>query len=209
MKTNIGQIIATVSLLLVYVLILNQVEKTFEARHWVLHTHEVIKMNDNLTISLLKMETNKRAYMLTRDQTFLVDFEIYANQTGDHIDSVKKLTVDNPTQQKNVAEANTQIKNKINHYRDTLSAFSKTGMSGIKQDFAQDRKTDDVGKALKAIEAEEGYLLTIRQDTLRATTKTLRWCLHLTVLASLCPIISSLITQVIAVFWKKRNSISA
>src|SRR4051812_39234680 len=71
---------------------------------WVEHTREVIEQLDQVTESLFEAESNQRAYLLTRDDSYKESLSESAHRVEPAIDRLQNLTVDNPEQQANIEQ---------------------------------------------------------------------------------------------------------
>ncbi len=71
---------------------------------WVMHTQQVRLELSQLQTLLMDAQNDQQGYLLTSDDRYLTGYELSRSQIGGHIDSLASLTVDNPIQQRNIAE---------------------------------------------------------------------------------------------------------
>src|SRR5476651_266409 len=102
-QKSIRALVATGILFLMAVLAMGFLSyRLSDVDYWTIHTHKVIEeLKDSLS-SLQDVETGQRGYLLTHKQEFLEPYNSGIASTFTHIDEIKRLTVDNPTQQQNV-----------------------------------------------------------------------------------------------------------
>lgn len=72
--------------------------------NWVNHTNVVISEAENLSSSIQGMVVAQRGFLLSKDPEFLNEYNRNKNETQKHINKLKKLTVDNASQQKRIFE---------------------------------------------------------------------------------------------------------
>ncbi len=77
---------------------------------WVNHTNVVISEAENLSSSVQGMVVAQRGYLLSKDPEFINEYNRNKSRTLKHINSLKKLTVDNISQQKRIIELDAKQK---------------------------------------------------------------------------------------------------
>ena len=75
------------------------VQNTQDAARLVAHTHQVIEMNGAVLARVVDAETGERGYIITGDTTFLDPYRGAEQDAIAHIDDLRRLTADNPSQQ--------------------------------------------------------------------------------------------------------------
>ena len=79
-------------------------EKFKASNAWVDHTNQVLFEFQQILISSVDAETGVRGFVITGDGSFLEPYANAIKRSVEHLDKVKELTKDNPTQQKNIEE---------------------------------------------------------------------------------------------------------
>src|SRR5712672_225135 len=67
---------------------------------WVAHTHQVRTELADLLSQLKDAETGQRGYIITGDESYLAPYQAALGAIKGTLDDVRKLTVDNPDQQR-------------------------------------------------------------------------------------------------------------
>lgn len=181
--------IGTISLLMLLAIILfwRQAVANEEAKAWVNHTYTVRRHVQLLLSSLQDAETGHRGYVLTGNQDFL---EPYANALRDgkgaKLDDantemhrsiaqeqalIRKLTADNPSQQSNMDELDSGIKDFLGFLSSTIEQRKKTN-SAADIDFHREKGLmDNLRGLIRIMLAEENHLLTLRSELDETTAK--------------------------------------
>jgi methyl-accepting chemotaxis protein len=161
-----------------------------ENETWVAHTHEVRTTLNELLSQLKDAETGQRGYLLTGDDAYLQPYQSAIKQVRSLFETVKKLTTDNPNQQRRLATLLPLIDAKLAELQKTIDLRKAEG-----SDAALKIVTSNEGKALmdriRAIVAEadqeETDLLAKRaaeaQDSARVPTTVTLWAGLLGILA--------------------------
>jgi diguanylate cyclase (GGDEF)-like protein len=92
----------SIGLLLTAILTIWQQREIQKAREWVNHTFEVIEKIQNQQSSLLQLEFALQNYILKDSNASLVQYQTIKVNLFSELENLKKLTVDNPVQQKNI-----------------------------------------------------------------------------------------------------------
>ncbi len=71
----------------------------YASLHWVDHSDQVIGTARQLQRQIVEMETDLRGYYLTGDRAFLDSYNDAKSKVPDQLDSLQRLTSDNPAQQ--------------------------------------------------------------------------------------------------------------
>jgi signal transduction histidine kinase len=67
---------------------------------WVSHTNNVLAAIDEVQLTLTSAESNQRGFLLTGDEQYLRSFRPANNELDSRLANLRRLTVDNPRQQK-------------------------------------------------------------------------------------------------------------
>ena len=71
----------------------------YASLHWVDHSDQVIGTARQVQRQIMEMETDLRGYYLTGDRVFLDSYNDAKSKVPDQLDSLQRLTSDNPAQQ--------------------------------------------------------------------------------------------------------------
>ena len=132
---------------------------------WVNHTYLVEQQLADFRVNLERAEAARRGYLIQQDQTFYDDFRGYAASLPVVLDHVGNLTLDNPRQQRRVAQARLLVNRMISAMEDTLGRARAGQLALARSDFRAEQAVDLVRKlrALsQAMSAEESSLLKPR-----------------------------------------------
>lgn len=138
------------------------------------HTNEVLLESENI-ISLMKdAETGQRGYIITRNPSFLQPYDGAEKKVEDSYLSLKRLTSDNPLQQKNLDAAKKLADEKFRQMKRVIEVTRRAGntASDTALHHAEMVKGKQVMDALRnvvnRIKTEENRILTLhigQQDT--------------------------------------------
>lgn len=137
------------------------VQRLIENSKLVNHTHEVLIHADNIISYMKDAETGHRGFIITRDRDFLTPY---------HGANVRDLTLDNPLQQKNIADIDNLVQNKFAQMKITLAASEKDKTGNIdslnlyKQMLNGRKIMVDLRSAVERVKNEEKRLLEVRSS---------------------------------------------
>jgi len=90
------------------------VRKMVEANWWVNHTLQVMREADDSLLCLVDCETAYRGYLINGNEEYLEPFKTCEKHTVGHIETLQKLTEDNPKQQEAMRQLLALAREKIN-----------------------------------------------------------------------------------------------
>ncbi len=108
-KILFGFSIASLILFVVAFFTFNNSRKVIESDKWVEHTQKVEFQLLQILVSTVDAETGVRGYVIVGSDAYLEPFEKALKNIPSFMDSLKALTIDNPTQQKNLDTLNQLI----------------------------------------------------------------------------------------------------
>ncbi|WPO77722.1 response regulator [Flavobacterium sp. KACC 22761] len=110
MKNNFKRNLLISSLVSLLVLTISSVasfisiKSLLNSNFWVNHTQEVIyNLNEGSSV-IIEAQTSMRGYLITGDEQFVERFRDAESKSNGYFEKVEELTVDNPSQQKQLAE---------------------------------------------------------------------------------------------------------
>jgi signal transduction histidine kinase/DNA-binding response OmpR family regulator/CHASE3 domain sensor protein len=132
------------------------------------HTNEILIEAENV-ISLVKdAETGQRGYLVTLDPSFLQSYTGTREKLATNLNRLRDLTVDNPTQQRNLDEAETLYGAKFDQLQRTLdltrrnSDFRDDSTARNREMVRGKQVMDDLRRVVNRIKLEESGLLETR-----------------------------------------------
>ena len=143
---------------------LNTLTSTSE---WVTHTHEVLEHVADVLSLLKDAETGQRGYVITGEEAFLEPYHTGAGEVLNIIKELRKLTADNPRQQKRIDALEPLISAKLAELNQTIELRRKGDVDGtlkIVRGGEGKRFMDDIRRALDEMDNEERGLLKQRAE---------------------------------------------
>jgi len=155
---------------------------------WVSHRQEVLKELELVAHDLANMESAQRGYVIVGDESLLEGRAATMAAARVAIDTLKKLTVDNPAQQRRLAEMAPLIARQAAFGDATIAARRERGFAAAQQMVASGKGTEltaAVNGMLKEMQDAEYILLSGDQQNFRTASTSTFLILPLGVLLSL------------------------
>ena len=147
-----------------------------ESDRWVRHTHEVIENLQDLLFALKNVESSIRGFVLTDKESYLATLRASASRTVQDQITIRNLTEDNPTQQRQLPELARLASQKMQR-AELLIAVRRS--RGPQEAAAQIRNgpgqqiMDDFETIVREMQGEELRLLALRiADSKRRVAQT-------------------------------------
>lgn len=140
----------------------------------VTHTYEVL---DNLQAVLSLMqdtETGGRGYIITGADRYLEPYQNAVRQATPKVAEVRRLTSDNPSQQRRLDRLDPLIQSKIAFTQEIIDLRRSKGFEAATQLVLTDKGKglmDDIRRVVKEMEDEEHALLKQRSDAAEASAR--------------------------------------
>jgi methyl-accepting chemotaxis protein len=96
-------------------------------------SYEVREMLDKTMLRLVDAETGQRGYLLTGDEAYLEPYREAIRSLDEVMGNLKKLTSDNPNQQKHIQALQPLIEKKLAELQQTIELRKKEGLAGANQ----------------------------------------------------------------------------
>ena len=140
---------------------------------WRQHTYEVIAEGRHLLNALIDAETGERGYLLTGDAGFLAPFRSGAAAVWPSLRSLRRLTADNPRQQRRLDALEPLARAEIAQLEDAVEVRAHAGASGfsLAASIESRRLMDGLRARLAELEDEEAHLLARRDRALQAAIR--------------------------------------
>lgn len=97
------------------------------------HTHEVRRTIAHLLAALTDVETGQRGYLLTGDESFLEPYNTGLKESAQMLSDARKLTVDNPLQQRRLAELEPVVDARLASLARRITEFRDRGLEPIQK----------------------------------------------------------------------------
>ena len=132
---------------------------------WVDHTRRVMVRLERTAYALKDAETAERGYLLTADAGYLRPYESAVAQVREHLSRLRELTLDNPEQQRRLAEFGTLVQAKLDELAATIRLFGSGDTAGALRtvEGSGNELTQRVRQAMDSMRDEETRLLAERQ----------------------------------------------
>jgi methyl-accepting chemotaxis protein len=140
---------------------------------WVTHTHEVLEHIAGVLSQLKDAETGQRGYVITGDETFLEPYQTGSATVSNVVKELRKLTADNPNQQKRLDAIEPLIAAKLAELKETIDLRRKGDLDDtvkIVKGGEGKRYMDDMRRILDEMDNEERGLLAQRAEEAEAAT---------------------------------------
>src|SRR5579872_2262781 len=174
-KAAIGLGLAGLCVLMVWVLAYQGARRFVESSRWVSHTYEVIGELEATQSAVLDCQMAMRGYVVTGDDSFLQPFKRSRPQIALHLEHLKQLTSDNPSQQARLATLQLQIGQMPEFVQQGISSRQQKGFQDARQLLLRGRGNTAmvaIHQKLEEMKQEEQGLLRIREASSNRSTQT-------------------------------------
>jgi CheY-like chemotaxis protein/CHASE3 domain sensor protein len=153
-KILIGFTVCSLILLAVASASFKNSEQFLDTNKWINHTYDVLYEFDQILINSVDAETGTRGFVITGVESYLEPYNSSKIGITTHIKNARKLTVDNPTQQKNIDDIEALLQKRVSYLESCIEA----------------RKNKSFEEAKTIIDTGEGKRLQdeVRQIVIRA-----------------------------------------
>ena len=147
--------------------------RTASANEWNVHTYEVLSESHQVLEALINVETGERGFALTGKDAWLDPYNKGQADVTDHLGKLRKLTADNPAQQKRLASIEEAYRGWLSGAIDPVIQLRRqvaAGAAGMDAVVALESKgagktgMDAMRKLLGDLESDERSLLTKRSE---------------------------------------------
>ncbi|QOG01390.1 response regulator [Flavobacterium sp. MDT1-60] len=170
MKNNFKRNLLISSLVSLLVLMISSTASFFSIKSllnsnfWVNHTQEVIyNLNEGSAI-ITEAQTSMRGYLITGDEQFVERYNDAETRSNNYFEKVQELTVDNPSQQKQLEELK-PLRVNFFKYLNNQIVKKRLGKDGVSFDLNEGRiMMNDLRSKIKIVEVAEQTLLKERGE---------------------------------------------
>jgi len=141
-----------------------------EKLKWVIHTHEVISVSDNLLSTMTDAETGQRGFLLTGDNNYLEPYYFGSVESTKLLDELVQITIDNPNQQQRLKIIKVLMNKKLSELKSTIDLMQDGNFDkalNIVKNNVGKQHMDDIRNELTAFNHEERLLLEQRKGDFR------------------------------------------
>lgn len=150
------------------------INKLSSTAQWVTHTHEVLEHIASVLNLLKDAETGQRGYLITGEEPFLEPYRTGSAEVLGVVKELRKLTADNPAQQKRIDAIQSLVAAKLAELKQTIDLRAKGSVDEavkIVRGGEGKRFMDDIRRILGEMDDEERGLLKQRAEEGDAAAK--------------------------------------
>jgi signal transduction histidine kinase len=126
-QVKVGLVLALVLLFINSLVSYRNIRRLIENQRWVTHTHEVLTELERTLSTLKDAETGQRGYLLTGNENYLRPYQRAIAQISTSIDSLTKLTADNPNYEQPLYILQQRITAKLAELEQTIKLRREQG----------------------------------------------------------------------------------
>jgi PAS domain S-box-containing protein len=145
--------------------------KLIENQRSLTHTQKVLTELETTLSTLKDAETGQRGYLITGEERYLQPYQAGVSQIYRHINSLKQLTADNPSQQQRVSAIESAIALKLTELAQTVKLRREQGFEAAIQVVKSGRGKqimDNIRASIAEMESIENQLLQQRSKESQA-----------------------------------------
>ncbi len=142
------------------------IESLSETDAWVTHTEKVLFEIESSSASLEAAKSANSTYLLTGDELARHRYAASAASVGEHLSAVRRLTTDNPRQQRNLDHYEPLVQRKLKYLQDLARIRQERGFQSALAAFQQDTGAGlmtEIHAVVDTMSGEERSLLEVRQ----------------------------------------------
>ncbi len=196
-KTAAGYSVAMVIVLALGVVAYRSGRSALLTSRQVTHTYDVLHQIERLLSKLIDAETGVRGYIITGLDSFLEPYTSALPQVTGDFDELRRLTADNPAQQRRLDSLRPLIAARLDDLRQKVDVRRRNGFqpAAVLVQAGRGKQTmDDIRELVRQMEAEEQALLQRRAAEADATARNTTLSVGLgTTLALIIVVIASVV----------------
>ncbi|WDT76864.1 MAG: CHASE3 domain-containing protein [Candidatus Manganitrophus sp.] len=177
-QINIGLGLAVLVFIITTVISYRSTAHLVETAETVAHTRQVLEEIEEVFSVVKDAETGQRGYIITGDEKFLEPYQAAISHLDPAIQSLRKLTADNPTQQLKVDTLEQLIERRFRSLKEGLDLRTDQGFAPAMRWVLKGGgkgEMDAIRRVIAEMRQEENRLLKDREERAQAQTqKTLR-----------------------------------
>jgi methyl-accepting chemotaxis protein len=164
--------LAALTLVVIALISYRNASHLIENNVWVAHTHQVRADLADLLSELKDAETGQRGYIITGDESYLAPYQAALAAIKGTLDDVRKLTSDNPNQQRRLATVAPLIDAKLAELKQTINLRRTEGLDAAAKVVltnAGKSYMDQIRAVIAEADQEEMDLLKRRSEEARSS----------------------------------------
>ena len=175
-KIGAGFTLALTAIIVIGVVSYRSTDKLTETADWVEHTHKVIEGLEGVLSDLKDAETGQRGFLLAGDEHYLDPYLAGILAVHKKIADLRKLTSDNPHQQRRLDSLEPLIESKFTELQQTIDLRKdeakgfEAALQVVKSNLGK-KVMDDIRKVVADMESEEKDLLKQRSEEAQASAQ--------------------------------------
>jgi CHASE3 domain sensor protein len=131
-KIAAGFALSLILLMAIGTVAYSSISKLTTISQWVTHTHEVLEHIAGVLSALKDAETGQRGYVITGEDAFLEPYHTGSGEAANIVKELRKLTADNPNQQKRIDAAEPIVAAKLAELKQTIDLRRSGNLEGAK-----------------------------------------------------------------------------
>jgi len=154
-------------------------DRLIENDRLVSHTHQVLTAVEDLLARTVDAESGERGYVITGDESYLEPYRAAVGQIRTSLDALRRLTADNPNQQRRLDAVSPVIETRVAQLGSTIDVRRSGGFEAAARNVTTNGNKilmDQIRRLLSEMRSEEQTLLFQRgsqAESSAATTKGL------------------------------------
>jgi methyl-accepting chemotaxis protein len=189
-KIGTGYVVALLIMLAIGAVSYRSTTGLIDNANWVTHTYQVLGHLDSVLSLMKDVEAGARGYVITGEDRYLEPYENAVKQVDPEVKEIRRLTADNPAQQRRLDRLEPHITTKIAFMKEVVDLRRSKGLEAAAQLTLTDRgkqAMDDIRRVVKEMEDEEHALLKQRSEAAETSARN-------TILTIVVGIISAFVT---------------
>ena len=170
--------LSALTLVVISVVSYYNASRLIENDTWVKHTHQV-RTDLALLLSQLKdAETGQRGYIITGDDSYLEPYRTGTRAIPSTLEGLRKLTVDNPNQQRRLAALSPTIDTRLRELTSSIDLRRNQGFDAAAKfvlSGAGKQHMDQIRAVVAEADQEERVLLDRRTEEARSSANMTMW----------------------------------
>jgi methyl-accepting chemotaxis protein len=165
--------LAALTLVLIAAVSYRNASRLIENDGWVAHSQQVRTELSDLLSQLKDAETGQRGFIITGDESYLAPYQAAITALRSTMDDVRKLTSDNPNQQRRLAALSPVIDAKLAELKQTVDLRRTAGFDAATKIVLSNAGKEYMDKARAIVadaDQDERELLKVRSEEARSSS---------------------------------------
>ena len=133
LRTTLGIALAAALLAVLVIVTARDARDLIETGRWVAHTRSILDDVDGLGSALVAAESSSRGYALTGRADLLEPFASNVGAAEGHLQSLERLTADNPGQQRRIGELGVRVAQKLAEMKRIVAERDRGGLAAASE----------------------------------------------------------------------------